>query len=742
MILPLETQTIKRVSLALIAARFVLGAAGAEGQTKAYVASTTANTVSVIDTLTGTVLGTIPVGAGPTRVAIAPDGSRAYVSNRGSDSIAVIDTNTDAVVATIPVGDNPTALAVTPNGKQVYLMVAGAVQVIDPLLNSVVATIRGGGSGGGIAITPDGSRAYVASGPISVIDTVTKKVIVSFVAGGGSVTAVAISPDGSRAYFATNGADIFGSGGGVVVLDTGTNTVIGTIVLGVLPGQIALAPDGSRAYVGIQSVWVDTGYGAAFIPGRSVAVIDTITASTIGWIDLGAAGVSWTLQNTAAGIAVAPDRSDVYVAIPRISSVAVINTNTNVVRQVIPVATGPNGLAIVPDGSAIVVPYVLNAVDDNAPWSIPSSGGTAVTSVLVNDTIGGAPVTMAHVALSQQSSTDARVTIDSANGSVNVASGALVGAHSLVYRICEIASPSNCDEATVLLTVKNPSVIDAVNDSATSVPGKTALASVLGNDTLGGALVTSKNVTLSLVSSTNAGVTLNLPQYSVFALVYQICEIADPLNCDKATVTVTVMANGIDAVNDSGASLRTGGTAVANVLTNDKLAGAPATLTTVILTVVSSTNPGVTLKPASGSVSVAAGTAEGVHSLVYRICETASPSNCDEAIVTVTVNPYVVNAANDSAKASSKIAGTAIASVLANDFLGNVRATTATVSLSLVSLTPGNSKIHFDLSDGSVDVLGKTDSGLYLLVYKICEIESPTNCDEATVTLDLSGGVG
>jgi large repetitive protein len=375
-----------------------------------------------------------------------------------------------------------------------------------------------------------------------------------------------------------------------------------------------------------------------------------------------------------------------------------------------------------------------------------------VTSVLVNDTIGGAPVTLGHVALSQQSSTDARVTVDSANGSVNVAPGALVGAHSLVYRICEIASPSNCDEATVLLTVKNPSVIDAVNDSATSVPGKIALASVLGNDTLGGALVTPKNVTLSLVSSTNAGVTLNLPNDSVFvaagttvgthALVYQICEIADPLNCDKATVTVTVTANGIDAVNDSGASPRTGGTAVANVLANDKLAGAPATLTTVILTVVSSTNPGVTLKPASGSVFVAAGTAAGVHSLVYRICETASPSNCDQAIVTVTVNPYVVNAVNDSAKVSSKIAGTAIASVLANDFLGNVRATTATVSLSLVSLTPGNSKIHLDLSDGSVDVLGKTDSGLYLLVYKICEIESPTNCDEATVTLDLSGGIG
>jgi hypothetical protein len=42
---------------------------------------------------------------------------------------------------------------------------------------------------------------------------------------------------------------------------------------------------------------------------------------------------------------------------------------------------------------------------------------------------------------------------------------------------------------------------------------------------------------------------------------------------------------------------------------------------------------------------------------------------------------------------------------------------------------------------GSVDVLGKTSSGLYLLVYQICEIAMPTNSARATVRLDLSGGI-
>ena len=140
-------------------------------------------------------------------------------------------------------------------------------------------------------------------------------------------------------------------------------------------------------------------------------------------------------------------------------------------------------------------------------------------------------------------------------------------------------------------------------------------------------------------------------------------------------------------------------------------------------------------------MTVAAGTTVGTHTLNYRICEIAMPSNCDDAIVTVTVLATPITAGGDYARVSSKVANTAIANVLANDRLGGAPATLANVTLSLVSLTPANSKIRLDLTDGSVDVLGKTESGLYLLVYEICEIAMPTNCARATVRLDLSGGL-
>ena len=60
----------------------------------------------------------------------------------GSDSISVIDTAADAVIATIPVGDGPSALAVTPDGERLYVMTAaGVVEVVDTALQTVAATI-------------------------------------------------------------------------------------------------------------------------------------------------------------------------------------------------------------------------------------------------------------------------------------------------------------------------------------------------------------------------------------------------------------------------------------------------------------------------------------------------------------------------------------------------------------------------------------------------------------------------
>ena len=122
------------------------------------------NTVSVVDTMTNTIVATISVGRGPSKIAITPDGTRAYVPNQQDFIISVIDTATNTVVTTIPVSGTA-GIAITPDGTKAYVTSpgAGTVSVVDIATNTVVATILLGTNQNpfDVAITPDGTRAYV-----------------------------------------------------------------------------------------------------------------------------------------------------------------------------------------------------------------------------------------------------------------------------------------------------------------------------------------------------------------------------------------------------------------------------------------------------------------------------------------------------------------------------------------------------------------------------------------------------
>ena len=139
--------------------------------------------VSVIDTASGVVSATIPVGSSPNGVAITPDGTHAYVADHaqhtgagtGTGTVSVIDTASGVVSATITLGkQNPQAVAITPDGKYAYvtgpdeysylpgredpapdpLPIHGTVSVIDTASGVVSATLPAGKNPGGVAICP------------------------------------------------------------------------------------------------------------------------------------------------------------------------------------------------------------------------------------------------------------------------------------------------------------------------------------------------------------------------------------------------------------------------------------------------------------------------------------------------------------------------------------------------------------------------------------------------------------
>ncbi len=72
---------------------------------------------------------------------------------------------------------------------------------------------------------------------------------------------------------------------------------------------------------------------------------------------------------------------------------------------------------------------------------------------------------------------------------------------------------------------------------------------------------------------------------------------------------------------------------VGDFLLNDTLSGSLAQASNVSITMVSTSNPGISIS--GTNIVVAGGTPQGTYTLVYRICAIASPTTCDTATVTI-----------------------------------------------------------------------------------------------------------
>ena len=205
--------------------------------------------------------------------------------------------------------------------------------------------------------------------------------------------------------------------------------------------------------------------------------------------------------------------------------------------------------------------------------------------------------------------------------------------------------------ATITIEVVE-ATIDALADNYTSSPvngyvGNSNVGDALDNDTLNGLSTSLAEVSLAVVTpASNPGVALDEltgivsvapgTPAGAYAIVYRICEILNPSNCDNATITVLVQAAVIDAVDDDYSSTPVNGYVgeanVGNALDNDTLNGDPAGLSEVTITVLTPAgDPGVTLAEASGIVSVAPGVPAGTYTIVYSLCEDLNPANCDTA---------------------------------------------------------------------------------------------------------------
>ncbi|UUC43865.1 DUF7507 domain-containing protein [Flavobacterium cerinum] len=390
--------------------------------------------------------------------------------------------------------------------------------------------------------------------------------------------------------------------------------------------------------------------------------------------------------------------------------------------------------------SVTVVAPVINAENDSATNINGTTGATNVVNVYTNDTLNGTAVVPSEVILTTTVPNPNLVL--NPNGNIDVIPGTPAGTYTLTYQICEVLNPTNCDTAVVSVTVVAP-VINAENDSATNINGTTGATNVVNvytNDTLNGTAVVPSEVILTttvpnpnLVLNPNGNVDV-IPgtPAGTYTLTYQICEVLNPTNCDTAVVSVTVVAPVINAENDSATNINgtTGATNVVNVYTNDALNGIAVVPSEVILTT-TVPNPNLVLNP-NGNVDVIPGTPGGTYTLTYQICEVLNPTNCDTAVVSVTVVAPVINAENDSATNINGTTGaTNVVNVYTNDTLNGIAVVPSEV---ILTTTVPNPNLVLN-PNGNVDVIPGTPGGTYTLTYQICEVLNPTNCDTAVVTV-------
>ena len=309
--------------------------------------------VIVVDPVTNTIVGTIPVGfeSGPA-IAYDPANQEIFVSNVQFNlttfeeyDLSVVNTTTNQIVANISFGGTPGAPGSSvydPANGDIYVTDTGSnnVSVVNGTRYTLVATIPVGDFPVGISTNGSGAQLYVANyddGSISIISLPSRLVINSFTASASwSNSVVASVPVGigpyavaydsgkGEVFVANDNATVFlgySGNGNVSVISDATNTVVATVPVGYDPSGVAY----------------DSGKGEVFVTsGNNVSVISDTTNKVVVTVPVG---------TSPAGAAYDSGKGEVFVANTDSNNVSVINDTTNTIVATVTVGDNPYGVA-------------------------------------------------------------------------------------------------------------------------------------------------------------------------------------------------------------------------------------------------------------------------------------------------------------------------------------------------------------------------------------------------------------
>lgn len=326
------------------------------------------NTVTVVDTATNRVTGTInpPIAAGFVGVAVSPDGSKVYLAD-GNHTVAVVTSPTsNPSFETVMLDESltPVYLAVTPDGSSVYVTNAGSntVSIIDTstlAVESVDIMCNVNGTDNcsevpPISVTPvHGSgidvNVYVGTlNGFAVIDTATKALKQTVLTACGpdpcAAQGISASPDAATVFVSQFEINR------VLGIDVSLMNLVNDVAtVGANPVGLIATPDAASVYVANQN-------------GNSVSVIDVASCEPLCDVT----EISNDIVSLPMLVAVTPDGARVYVG-GDTTELSVINTATQRVTATVPnLVSGPFAIAIGPGDSD----------DDGIPDAVEGSADT------------------------------------------------------------------------------------------------------------------------------------------------------------------------------------------------------------------------------------------------------------------------------------------------------------------------------------------------------------------------------
>ncbi len=291
-----------------------------------YVANESSNSVTVIDGVSFTTLGTVDTRNQATHdLALSRDGTRLFATNLASGKLSVIDTHALETIATIPTGSRCHVVTLTNDNRYAWVANIGEdnISIVDTTSYRILGTIPVGHGPTGIAFSVDGRFAYVSNQDdksVTVIDTTTQELIQTI-------------PVQTNPHFLVLGPDrrIWGTNTGendIYVIDPATQTKIADIEVGPNPQQIAFA------YKGMAGP-----YAYVTVSGANKIVVlttDVQHARIIEQIDVG----PFQAQRPN-GIWANPEGTRLFVANEGSHNLLVLDTGTNEVIATVPVGRKP-----------------------------------------------------------------------------------------------------------------------------------------------------------------------------------------------------------------------------------------------------------------------------------------------------------------------------------------------------------------------------------------------------------------